>query len=542
MAYRQGTKMTAQTLSTQDSSSDFSKKLVILEAYVSNQGVPVARGIEKEGLRADENHDISQSNHPEALGHPLTHPSITTDYSEALLELITPVEGSREALLDTLEKTHQHVANNIGNEVLWAGSMPCRIDGDESIRIAEYGDSNLGQLKYVYRQGLGVRYGRIMQSIAGLHYNFSIHDNFWKALQNIKRDENQQTEQSLQDFKSEQYFALIRNFRRYSWLLMYLFGASPALDASFLGDKKHTLEAFDEQGTYYKPYATSLRMGDLGYHNNAQSSLAICFNTLNNFTHTLGKAIHTPYPAYEKIGLKKDNEFIQINTNILQIENEYYSSIRPKRSTSPNEKPRNALNERGVEYIEVRCLDLNPFLPLGISAQQVDFMDIFLLHCLLNDSDYINDEECQTLDDNFDLVVNMGRKPGLTIKCGNSEVPLQKCGEQLLDSMSSLAKVLDTANDDQRYQNTLKEQLTKIQSPELSPSAQVLSTMKQESLSWLDFTGELSKKHKFMLTKVTPNKSNHFESSVQQSFSEANKIKLQDPLPFEQFMQNYQAE
>jgi len=539
--------MTTPTLSTQNLSQTYTDKLSELEKYVGTKGIPVARGIEKEGLRTDPQHDISQTNHQEALGHPLSHPTITTDYSEALLELITPVEQTREDLLNTLEQTHQHVANNIGNEVLWAGSMPCRIDGNDSIRIAEYGDSNIGQLKYVYRQGLGVRYGRIMQSIAGLHFNFSISDDFWLTLKNMQTDVDNQSPSSsenlsLQDFKSEQYFALIRNFRRHSWLLMYLFGASPALDKSFLNNKKHTLEAFDDQGTYYKPYATSLRMGDLGYHNNAQSSLSICFNTLNNFTHTLGLAIQTPYPAYEKMGIKNGDEFIQLNTNILQIENEYYSSIRPKRSASADEKPRHALNERGVEYIEVRCLDLNPFLPLGISEQQIDFMDLFLLHCLLTDSPYIDDEECQTLDHNFDLVVNEGRKPGLNIKCNNKAVPLQNCGEQLLNSMLSLAKVLDIAKDDQRYQHTLKEQLTKVLQPELSPSAQVLSTMKQESLSWLDFAGELSKKHKEILTKQVQVNKEQFVSSVQKSFADANKIKSQDKLSFEQFMQDYQTE
>jgi glutamate--cysteine ligase len=280
-------------------------------------------------------------------------------------------------------------------------------------------------------------------------------------------------------------------------------------------------------------------MGDLGYNSNAQSTLAICFNTLNNFTHTLGEAINTPYPAYETIGTKKGNEFIQLNTNILQIENEYYSSIRPKRSAGSNEKPRHALNERGVEYIEVRCLDLNPFLPLGISAEQVDFMDIFLLHCLLTDSPFINDSECKTLDHNFDLVVNEGRRPGLMIKCDNNETPMQNCGKQLLNDMASLAKVLDQAEGDQRYQKTVYEQQEKIYNPALTPSDQVLSTMNQESKSWLAFASEISKKHKVSLNQ---NNATDLIASVQESFSEASKIKLNDTLSFAQFIQDYQAE
>ena len=250
--------------------------LEALIATIQSDGLPFLRGIEKEGLRANASHQISQTDHPRALGHPLTHPAITTDYSEALTELITPVKKTREELLQSLTEIHQQLVSNIGDETLWPGSMPCLIEGEKSIRIAEYGDSNIGKLKHVYRQGLGVRYGRIMQSIAGLHFNFSFSDEFCLHLQQTMKATNL----SLQDFKSQQYFALIRNFRRYSWLLMYLFGASPCLDKSFINGKAHSLDPFDDKGSYYKPYATSLRMGDLGYHNNAQSSLAICFKKL----------------------------------------------------------------------------------------------------------------------------------------------------------------------------------------------------------------------------------------------------------------------
>ncbi|MDK6792829.1 glutamate--cysteine ligase, partial [Escherichia coli] len=69
------------------------------------------------------------------------------------------------------------------------------------------------------------------------------------------------------DYQSAAYIALIRNFRRYSWLLMYLFGASPALDKGFLRGRAHQLEELDGD-TLYLPYATSLRMSDLGYQSN----------------------------------------------------------------------------------------------------------------------------------------------------------------------------------------------------------------------------------------------------------------------------------
>ncbi len=524
-----------------EASASYRTTSITLRDYISEHGLPIKRGIEKEGLRAAPSSQISQSDHPSALGHPLTHPSITTDYSEALLELITGVEDSRESLMAALDDIHRYVLANIGDEVLWAGSMPCTLNGEESIRIGEYGDSNIGRLKHVYRQGLGVRYGRIMQSIAGLHFNFSYDDAFWAALQK----QQGKTNLSLQDFKSEQYFCLIRNFRRYAWLLMYLFGASPCLDQSFIESRRHQLMPLDDKGSLYLPYATSLRMGDLGYHNNAQSSLAICFNKLDNFIHTLGSAIHTSYPAYEDIGLKRGDDYIQINTNILQIENEYYSSIRPKRSAKSGETPRHALSERGVEYIEVRCLDLNPFFANGISAQQIDFLDIFLTHCLCTDSPIISDEECKIIDSNFNTVVNRGREPGLQLITPEGEASLSTWAQSLLNNMAETAKTLDTGVGDGRYQSAIKEQINKVTAPELTPSAQVLDVMKRENLSWIEFALTLSQKHKTQLTgptaKIDKN-TRHFKQLAEESFINAQTIKAQDTISFDDFIEAYQAQ
>ncbi len=517
-------------------SGSFDESLQQFERYLAGADLPMRRGIEKEGLRASSNYAIAQSGHPAALGHPLTHEQITTDYSEALLELITPVTNSREALLKSLNNIHHYVQNQLGDELLWAGSMPCKLAGDESIRIAEYGNSNIGKLKHVYRQGLGVRYGRIMQSIAGLHFNFSLEDSFWQARKLALKNSD-----SLQNFKSEQYFALIRNFRRHSWLLMYLFGASPALDASFLNGNSHDLERFDDKGSYYKPYATSLRMGDLGYHNNAQASLNICFNTLDNFTNTLSEAIRTSYPRYEEIGIKHGDEFIQLNTNILQIENEYYSPIRPKRTTHSGEKPTQALRKRGVEYIEVRCLDLNPFLPLGITDSQVDFLDLFLLHCLFSESPVITDDGCRRIERNFSATVNEGRKPGLMLKGEDDEASLQSWGLALTEQMAELARVLDAHSGDQRYCETLAEQQAKLRQPELTPSAQVLHVMREEKLSWLEFAGEISRKHQQHLHGWSRSEDNlALARAAETSFTKAREIEAADTLEFADFLAQYQ--
>ena len=352
----------------------------IANSPVADQLHRIQRGIEKEGLRTTPKGGLAQTPHPVGAGSALTHPHITTDYSEALLEFITPVFDQADDAIHFLENIHRFAYRQIDDELIWANSMPCFLGGEESIPIARYGSSNVGQMKYIYRVGLANRYGKKMQTIAGIHYNFSLHDDFWPALQAFSEDHS-----TLQDFRTDRYFGLIRNFRRYSWLTLYLFGASPAVCPSFVEGRPHRLEACGGS-SLYAPYGTSLRMGDLGYTNNAQQDLNVCYNSLDSYVETLGQAVNTPHPDYEALGVKVDGEYRQLNSHLLQIENEYYSDIRPKRVTSSGQKPLDALAQQGVEYIEIRNLDIDPFKPVGIDAQQARFLDCFLLMCLLQDS------------------------------------------------------------------------------------------------------------------------------------------------------------
>ena len=493
------------------------------------------KGVEKEGLRVDRNGFIAQTPHPEALGSALTHPRITTDYSEALLELITPVFDSTGGMLKSLRDIHGFVQENLGDEVFWAASMPCELDGDLSIPIAEYGSSNIGRLKHVYRQGLAVRYGRMMQSIAGAHYNLSLPDSFWRKWQEALGDQ-----QSLKDFKSDQYFWLIRNFRRRSWLLMLLFGASPALDASFVAGVRHDLSRFDER-TWYGEYATSLRMGDLGYHNNAQASLNICFNELSTYTGTLDRAIHTPWPAYEAIGTRRGDQFIQINTSVLQIENEYYSAVRPKRTTEREEKPIQALEARGVEYIEVRCLDLDPFSPVGVSEAQIDFLDLFLLDCLLSDSPRIGDAECERLDDNYKDVVARGRYRELTLCRGGQRTPVPEAAAGLLEQLGPLAELLDGWQGNDTYRKALAAQREAMSGEGAVPSARVLDAMRSSGLGHREWGMEVARQHQQTLRQegLGADVRKAFDDMTAESLAEQAQMERADTLPFGEFLAQY---
>ncbi|WP_100639168.1 glutamate--cysteine ligase [Marinobacter salexigens] len=493
------------------------------------------KGVEKEGLRVDRNGFIAQTPHPEALGSALTHSSITTDYSEALLELITPVCSSTAEMMESLRNTHRFVQQNLGDEVFWPASMPCELNGDASIPIAGYGSSNVGRLRHVYRQGLAVRYGRMMQSIAGTHYNLSLPDSFWETWQRALGDQ-----QSMKDFKSDQYFWLIRNFRRRSWMLMLLFGASPALDASFVDGVQHDLSRLDDR-SWFGDHATSLRMGDLGYHNNAQSSLNICFNKLSTYTQTLDRAIHTNWPAYDAIGTKRDGEFIQINTNVLQIENEYYSAIRPKRTAKSGEKPIHALESRGVEYIEVRCLDLDPFSPVGVSEAQVDFLDLFLFDCLLSESPRIGDAECSLLDDYFKDVVAEGRNRELTFARNGKRTPIGEAATAILDGLEPLAEVLDGLSGGEVYRKALSTQRGVLTGDSQVPSDRVIDSMQASGLGHRDWAMDMALKHQDALRSETMDASvkESYVAAATDSLAEQKRIEAADTLAFEDFLEQY---
>ncbi len=493
------------------------------------------RGIEKEGLRCSPKGIISQKAHPKALGSTLTHPSITTDYSEALLEFITPVFDNPHETLAYLDIAHRFTYKRIGDELIWPNSMPCIVQGEMSVPIAQYGSSNSGQLKHVYRHGLWHRYGRIMQCIAGIHYNFSIPEELWKALQKHEGDE-----QPLQDYISGRYFDLMRNFRRHSWLLLYLFGASPAVCSSFLKDREHNLEPLHKH-SLYKPYATSLRMSDLGYQSNAQADLNVCHNSLASYIETLTPAIHQSVAEYEQIGLQDEQgNYKQLNTNLLQIENEYYSDIRPKRIPKDGELPLEALKKYGVEYIEVRNTDLNPFMPLGINVPQMAFFDTFLTWCLLTPSPDICDEEEQYLKNNQEKTVFEGRRPGLMLERVGGEISLQSWGLTVLNEMEELAKLMDKSSNTSFHLDSLNQQKLKLADSSLTPSAQILSKLEQTGMEYGQFTLNQAIAHKLHLSEpLNQDTEKEWEALAELSLEQQRQIEASDTQDFADFLAEY---
>ncbi len=484
----------------------------------------IRRGIEKESLRSLPSSNLARTPHPAALGSALTHPSITTDYSESQLELITGVHAGVDDCLAELTEIHQFVYRTLasqGEEMLWVGSMPCGLPPDENIIIGSYGNSNIARAKSVYRMGLGHRYGRRMQTISGIHYNWS-----------------------LPGLSNEEHFALIRNFRRQSFLLLTLFGASPAICTSFVAGREHPLQQLSEH-TLYQPHATSLRMGRLGYQSDAQAEIQASFNSLDSYAASLHEALTQPYAPYEAIGIKNlGGEYNQLATTLLQIENEFYGTIRPKRVIQPGERPLHALRERGVEYIEVRCMDLDPFEPVGIAAPTLRFLDVFLLHCLLSDSPPDSPEEIAALGRNQHRTASHGREPGLKLERMGRDVGLVDWGVEIIEQCAPIAAALDATHKTSDYSAALAAGRAGLANLDSLPSARVLATMKSDFAN--SYTGFIKAqagqtRQGLLAAPWAAEQQARYERMAQESIDKRRAAEAADTVDFETFRQAYLA-
>ena len=494
------------------------------------------KGVEKESLRVTLDGTLAQTSHPRALGSALAHPNITTDYSEALLELVTPAFHHSWELLQYLCDLHQFVYRHLADELLWATSMPCIMTGDSSIPIARYGKSNIGRMKEVYRLGLGYRYGRLMQAISGVHYNYSFPEHFWPVL--AAALEQRQVDTA---FVSEQYFGLLRNYRRYGWLVLYLFGNSPAVCGSFVRGRQHSLQELSP-GTLYEPHATSLRMSDLGYRNKNQAGVRISVNGLEDYVRDLTRAVSTPHAEYEKIGVKVDGEYRQLNANLLQIENEYYSYIRPKRVARSGEHPSQALKRGGVEYVEFRALDVSAFDPVGVNQNKLRFLEAFAALCVLKDSAPIEEGMQGDLDANHAIVAHRGREPGLKLNRNGKPVELRAWALELIDSMRGVCELLDEGDAQRPYAAALELQESKITDPALTPSARTLTELQTTGEAFAQLALRMSRAHKsYFLDLYPPNEQRlaQFATEAEESLEQQAAIERADKKTFDQFLADY---
>lgn len=484
------------------------------------------RGIEKENLRIQMDGKLAQTPHPHVFGAALTNPRITTDFSESMLEMITPPEGMLEEVFSQLKRVNSFIQRNLSDELLWPSSMPCDLS-EQNIALADYGTTNIAKLKKIYRQGLSHRYGLMMQMISGIHYNFSLTPSFMDFL---KRYEN--SKEAIETFSNQKYMGMVRNIYRHAWLLVYLFGASPACSASsntsslpYLSTKK--------DGTVYSEYATSLRLSDMGYHNKYFNCLNISYNSAQEYAHSLLEATQNPCSAFYSFSKEP---YQQLNDSVLQIENEYYGFARPKQTINSGERPAHALLRRGVAYVELRILDLNPLQPHGMSREQMAFLDLFLLYCALTPSPLFRDNELKLCNENIKRVAVRGRDPSLKIfsTSSNLEQPFESFAKALLDDISQLNALFSN----ELYAKSIANQAAKINDVELLDSSKIAGAIIGGNMSFQEYhlrIAKHNKEHNGNLESADEEQ----RAIAQQSLECLQKIQQRQEIDFDDYLKDY---
>lgn len=426
-------------------------------------------GLELESQRVTADGKLALTPHPEVFGDKSVHPTITTDFSESQIEMITPVFRSPEEALESLGSIRREVVQGIGGELLWPLSMPPRLPAEEMIPIARFPGTEEGKRKEAYRNGLALRYGKKMQMISGIHYNFSFSDEMIGFLHSRLGQGKER-----RAFADELYFSLARNFLRHRWLLIYLFGASPVCDPTYdpvirkeLAVIQQCCPCCKDHMEDYIRYATSLRVSRFGYANPAQGKFTVFYNNLDEYAKKLEK---------------------MTGTAVLQSESEFYSSIRLKQNAAKGETQLDAMKKRGVKYVEVRILDLDPFEASGTSLRQLRFLQVFLLYCALEGSRRLNDGELADVNSNHHMTALFGRKTDLLLNDGNGEkIRLKELGAGIFELLRAVAALMDGQDGDGEYLGCVEQEARKLNDFALLPSSKIIREIQKNRESFLSF-------------------------------------------------------
>ena len=283
-------------------------------------------------------------------------------------------------------------------------------------------------------------------------------------------------------------------------------------------------------------------MGDLGYTSNAQAQMSVCYNDIDQYISTLREAILTPHPDYESFVEMENGERAQLNTSLLQIENEYYSPIRPKRVTRSGEAPIVALAQRGVEYVEVRCVDINPFLPFGIDGNTMRLLDLFLLACLIDESPLCDEAGQRRNAINLQKVVNTGREPGLKLLSNDgSERPLAELAQPILDRMDEIATWYDALESTNTFQEVVSRAREQLSNPALTLSARMLSEMEHSGQSFWQLAQHYSRQwhNEHLSNPLESSTLEQLRDEARTSLQRQSEIEARDTQSFEDYLAEF---
>ena len=282
-------------------------------------------------------------------------------------------------------------------------------------------------------------------------------------------------------------------------------------------------------------------MGDLGYISQAQDSLNISYNSIDQYTLDLKNALKTSYKDYKKLGEFKDDQRIQLNDSIIQIENEYYSTIRPKGVCPTGERPINVLNNEGIDYLELRCIDLNPKAFVGISEEQIYFLDLLILFCFLSDSPSITESESNELFRTHKTIVNEGRSSEASITTLKGKMSIREEAVRILDGMQEIAEFMseEVSQGDSKWTDTLTHQKEVINSLDKSLSGSLLEEIKSKNLNLQEYGMKMSLIHKEHMDNLATDDEYFFTTTSQDSLETAKKIEESNQENFEDYLKDF---
>ena len=472
------------------------------------------KGLEKENLRSDSEGKISNKTFPKAFGVHNFNRFITLDYSEPHLEIVTPPFEENIDAYNFLCDLHKYVENQIDGDLLWNYSMPPKFKR-KYIKLPPHRESNITKLAHLYRLGLRNRYGDKMQSTAGIHFNFSFSDSVIKALGNNK---------------TEIYLGISRNFLRIFPLVLRLIGCSPVTHKSFLKGRNINIENLDGEDCFL-PNSTSLRVSRLGYYSEEQDENFITFNSLDDYLATIESYINNPNEKFRDISLDLKQ---QVNNGTIQMESELYNHIRPKGIISKEVRAYNQLKENGIEYLEIRSIDLNPYSNIGISLEDVEFLELVMIFCALSDSPLISDVESDCIKENIRRSSETGQNCNFIagIEGATAEESAKQMTERFLFKLQKLAAEIGLSKDRENMFNNYF-----VRNNE--PLSQKLINDLNESEGLLSFVLKNSTPIKH---KISKENLSLFEKERHLSENRYMQEKKEDNMLFEEYLEHFRRE
>ena len=292
-------------------------------------------GFEKESQRVHADGSVVTTPHPKSFGSRSYHPYIQTDFAESQLELITPPNKKVEDSLRWLSAIHEVVLRSLpDDEYIFPLSMPAGLPPAEKIKVAQLDDP----ADVAYREHLVKSYGTYKQMVSGIHYNFQLDADLIQTLFKAQSEY-----QSAVEFQNDLYLKMAKNFLRYQWILLYLLSATPIVDRNYFKDGISPLKP--------NQYVRSLRSSQYGYVNAPE--IIVSYDSVEKYVETLEHWV-----AEGK----------------LIAEKEFYSNVRLRGAKKARE-----FLDKGIQYLEFRLFDLNPFEPYGINLEDAKFIHHFIL-------------------------------------------------------------------------------------------------------------------------------------------------------------------